>query len=60
MKRITRQRTEETKQKISEALKGKAKTERHRKAISIALKRYWATIPNDNNKDYIWNNLIIR
>lgn len=53
MKRITRQRTEETKRKISEALKGKAKTEKHRKAISIALKRYWAAIPNDNNKDHI-------
>lgn len=53
MKRITRQRTEETKRKISEALKGKAKTEKHRRAISKALKKYWATIPNDNNKDNI-------
>lgn len=53
MKRTTRKRTEETKQKISEALKGKPKTEKHKEAISIALKKYWASIPNDNNNDYI-------
>ena len=45
MKRTTRQR-------ISAALKGRPKTEKHREAISIALKKYWATIPNENNNDY--------
>ena len=53
MKRITRQRSEETKQKISVSLRGKAKTEQHKRAISKALKKYWASIPNDNNNDYI-------
>ena len=52
MKRTTRQRSKETKQKISAALKGRPKTEKHREAISIALKKYWATIPNENNNDY--------
>ena len=45
MKRITRQRSEETKRKISESLRGKSKTEQHKRAISVALKKYWKTIP---------------
>ena len=45
MKRITRQRSEETKRKISESLRGKIKTEQHKRAISVALKKYWKTIP---------------
>ena len=46
MKRTSRKRTEETKCKISASLKGKVKTEQHKRAISEALKKYWATIPN--------------
>ena len=45
MKRTTRKRTEETKQKISEALKGKPKTEKHKEAISIALKNIGQVYP---------------
>lgn len=45
MKRITRKRSEETKKRISASLKGKAKTEQHKRAISKALKAYWETIP---------------
>ena len=47
MKRITRQQTEETKRKISSSLKGKSKTKQQKKAISLALKAYWKSIPND-------------
>ncbi|MCC8175302.1 MAG: hypothetical protein LIO91_02585 [Bacteroidales bacterium] len=39
----------ETKRKISEALKGQSKSEKHKQAISEGLKRYWATIPSENN-----------
>lgn len=47
MKRITRQRSEETKQKISASLKGKAKSAQHKRAISMALIKYWETIPDN-------------
>ena len=46
MKRITRQRSEETKRKISASLKGRAKSAQHKRAISVALKDYWETIPD--------------
>ena len=36
---------EETKLKISKALKGKSLTEEHRKKISIGVKNYWEQIP---------------
>jgi len=44
-KRLTRKMNEETKKKISEALKGKKKSDEHRKLISEGLKKYWETIP---------------
>lgn len=47
MKRTCRRLSEETKRKISEALKGKPKTEEHKRALSIALLKYWQTIPFD-------------
>lgn len=50
MKRINRTLKEETRLKISISMKGKRKTEQHKKAISNALKKYWASIPTDNNK----------
>ncbi len=53
MKRKVRERSEETKRKISESLKGHKKTEKHKQAISMALKKYWATVPNAENKEYI-------
>ena len=51
MKRTNRTLKEETRQKISKALKGKPKTEQHKKALAEALKRYWNTVPlvTDNN-----------
>lgn len=50
MKRKNRQLNEEIKLKISASMKGKQKTEQHKKAISDALKKYWESIPNENNK----------
>lgn len=44
-KRLTRRMSEETKKKISTSMKGKVKTEEHRKLISEAMKKYWETIP---------------
>ena len=51
MKRTNRTLKAETRQKISKALKGKPKTEQHKKALAEALKRYWSTVPlvTDNN-----------
>lgn len=48
MERKNRHLDEETKLKISASMKGKQKTEQHKKAISNALKKYWESIPNDN------------
>lgn len=51
MKRTCRNLPDETRRKISEALKGKTKTKSHRKALSVALTRYWATIPTKDNNE---------
>lgn len=40
-----------TKQRISQSLKGRGKTESHREAISNGMKKYWATIPNKETKE---------
>lgn len=53
MKRTCRKLSDETRRKISEALKGKTKTDSHRKALSVALTRYWATIPVEGADDEI-------
>ena len=50
MKRTSRKLSEETKQKISIALRGKPKTEQHRQSLSAALIQYWATIPEEENE----------
>ena len=50
MRRISRRLSEETRKKISVALKGKPKTESHRKALAAALVQYWATIPAEENE----------
>lgn len=52
-KRKYRELDPETKQKISQAMKGKSKSFTHKEAISNGLKDYWKTIPNkptSNNK----------
>lgn len=45
-KRQYRQLDDVVKQKISQAMKNKSKTETHREAISNGLKKYWETVPN--------------
>ena len=45
MKRTCRRLSETTKQKISVSLRNKPKTEQHKQALSIALLKYWQTIP---------------
>lgn len=41
-----RELSDVTKQKISQAMKGKSKSVTHREAISNSLKDYWKTVPN--------------
>jgi len=44
-KRKYRQLDDATKQKISQSLRGRAKSDTHVQAISNGLKKYWNTIP---------------
>lgn len=50
-KRKYRELDPETKQKISQAMKGKSKSFTHKEAISNGLKDYWKTIPNKPTTD---------
>ena len=50
MKRTSRHLSVETKLKISQALQNRPKSVRHRQALSIALKKYWQTIPYEEEK----------
>lgn len=45
MKRTTRKLSDETKRKISAAMKGKKKSEETKRKMSEAMKKYWETIP---------------
>lgn len=45
-KRQYRQLDDAIKQKISQSMKNKSKTETHSGAISNGLKKYWETVPN--------------
>ncbi len=47
-KRMYRELNEETKQKISQALRGRRKSAAHIQAISKAMKKYWESIPKKN------------
>lgn len=49
MKREFRQLSESTKKKISNSLKGKTKSDRHKANIRESLLKYWQTIPSQNN-----------
>ena len=44
-KRMYRELSDETKKKISLALRGRCKSAAHIQAISDAMKKYWKTIP---------------
>lgn len=45
-KRIYRELSDETKQKISSSSKGKPKSSSHKAALSKSLLQYWESIPN--------------
>lgn len=49
MKRQFRELNADTKQRISQALKGRGLTDNHKQAISDGMRAYWATIPNKPN-----------
>lgn len=53
MKRTTRKLSTLTKQRISSALKGRSKTDKHKKAISKSLVAYWKTIPDENGSSTV-------
>lgn len=53
MKRQFRELNDDTKQRISQSLKGRGLTDSHKQAISDGMRAYWATIPNkpsENNE----------
>ena len=49
-KRQYRELNETTKKKISAATEGKPKSKTHKRNISIALKKYWSSVPSKNDE----------
>ena len=54
--RTERKRSEETKRKISETMKGRKRTEDEKKKISDGMKRYWESIPYENKNETLTTN----
>ena len=52
-KRQYREQSDETKQKISSALKNRPKTTSHKKNISQGLKSYWEKVPSRQDSNFI-------
>lgn len=50
-KRQYRQMDDTTKQKISQALRGRTKSVTHAQSISDGLKNYWKQVPNKPNNN---------
>lgn len=50
MTRKQRKLSDETKKKISSSLKGKKMTDEHKIKISESMKKYWESIPYENNE----------
>ena len=50
-KRQYRQMDDTTKQKISQALRGRTKSAPHAQSISAGLKNYWKKVPNKPNNN---------
>lgn len=50
MTRKQRKLSKSTKEKISLALSGRKKTDEHKAKISNSMKKYWDTIPYENNE----------
>ena len=57
MKRTYRELNDDTKQRISQALKGRGLTDSHKESISNGMRAYWATIPNKPNENNESKNL---
>ena len=51
MKRKFRELNADTKQRISQALKGRGLTDKYKQAISDGMRAYWSTIPNKPNNE---------
>ncbi len=49
-KRLQRKLSEETKKKISSALSGRKMTDKQKEKISKSMKKYWESIPYENNE----------
>lgn len=49
MKRTHREMPQQVRQKISQRLKNRTFSDGHKKAISDAMKKYWETIPYNND-----------
>ena len=49
--RTYRELNDDTKHRISQALKGRGLTDNHKQAISDGMRAYWKTIPNKPNND---------
>ena len=46
-----KENSEATKRKISDSLKNKKKSDEHKRAISEGMKKYWETIPYEEEKN---------
>ena len=46
-----RELNDDTKLRISQALKGRGLTDNHKQAISDGMRAYWSTIPNKPNNE---------
>ena len=46
-----RELKDDTKQRISQSLKGRGLTDNHKQAISDGMRAYWSTIPNKPNNE---------
>ncbi|MBQ8270979.1 MAG: hypothetical protein IJZ22_07250 [Bacteroidaceae bacterium] len=46
-----RELKDDTKQRISQSLKGRGLTDSHKQAISDGIRAYWSTIPNKPNNE---------
>jgi hypothetical protein len=58
-KRIYRELNDETKQKISAAMRGKQKSSSHKQNISNSMKRYWADVPHKEETDFTSSGRIV-
>ena len=58
-KRIYRELDDETKQKISAAMRGKQKTTNHKQNIANGMKRYWENVPHKEDTDFTSSGRIV-